>query len=261
MNINLLDFNVSLGRQKPRTIINPGRQCPFCDIDSLTGIIDTEDDMILLKNKYNVLEPSDQYVLIESSRCDADIPDYSPEKMYKLIRFGLKHWLAMIASEEYEGVLFFKNNGPLSGGTISHPHMQIIGLPEVNPELFSMPEEFEGISVRSEKDIHLNVSTCPRIGFTEINITCNTEAFIMDEEQIRILASYIQNSIIFIKDYFSSMTHHSSISYNIFFYLCNDMIRVKMMPRFPTSPLYIGYGLHLKPSNIDEIAKKLGELF
>ena len=58
--------------------------CPFCDVENLTGILATEGNIILLKNKYNVMVPSDQLVLIETDQCESDIPDYTPEHMHRL---------------------------------------------------------------------------------------------------------------------------------------------------------------------------------
>ena len=44
MSVNLLDFNISVGRKKPRTIPGMPNQstCPFCDVQNLTGILAPE---------------------------------------------------------------------------------------------------------------------------------------------------------------------------------------------------------------------------
>ena len=84
MNINLLSFNVSIGKKKPRTIkgYKPADSaCPFCAVDKLVDIIDTDGSIILLKNKYQVIENSYQLVLIENDVCHSDIPDYTPEHL------------------------------------------------------------------------------------------------------------------------------------------------------------------------------------
>ena len=129
MDINLALFNTNIGRQKPENIVHSEAACPFCEPDKLTGIIETDGDIILLKNKYNVLEGADQFVLIEGSECWADMPDYTPEHMHRLIAFGMRHWARLRRSGKYEAVLFFKNYGHYSGGTIRHPHMQLVGFP------------------------------------------------------------------------------------------------------------------------------------
>lgn len=123
MDINLMGFDVSAARQKPETIRHKEESCPFCDREHLTGVIETEGDMVFLRNKYNVIEGADQFVLIEGRECHSDMPSYTKEHMHALIRFGLRMWQQLKESGRYEAVLFFKNYGPLSGGTIRHPHM------------------------------------------------------------------------------------------------------------------------------------------
>ena len=44
------------------------------------------------------------------------------------MRFALGCWQQMIDSQQYRSVLMYKNKGPLSGGSLVHPHMQIVGL-------------------------------------------------------------------------------------------------------------------------------------
>ena len=165
MDINLMGFDVSAARQKPETIRHKEESCPFCDREHLTGVIETEGDMVFLRNKYNVIEGADQFVLIEGRVCHSDMPSYTKEHMHALIRFGLRMWQRLKESGRYEAVLFFKNYGPLSGGTIRHPHMQLIGLPRVKKELLCRPEEFEGPVIHERDGVTLNVSDVPRIGF------------------------------------------------------------------------------------------------
>lgn len=99
MEYNYLGFNIDIGRTKPENIVHRDAACPFCDVASLTNIIDVQDDMILLENKYQVLQDAYQLLIIEGSQCDADIPDYSLEHMCALMRFSLKHWLKVIDSK------------------------------------------------------------------------------------------------------------------------------------------------------------------
>lgn len=278
MNINLLDFNVSVGRHKPRTIPGMSNQsyCPFCNVESLTDILATEGSIILLKNKYNVMLPSEQLVLIETDQCDSDIPEYSKEHMHRLMRFALRHWLTMTNSGDYEAVVLFKNFGPLSGGTIRHPHMQIVGFPKIQPELMYDPREFEGIRIAVQNGVEINLSTQPHVGFTEINVNLLPEAYsdkvafaaAMEQSPaplpltpaIYTMADYIQGGVTFLKE-----THQRpSFSYNIFFYIYEGRIHVRLMPRYPTSPLFIGYNIHFTPTNREQTAaalkKRLAEL-
>ena len=151
MDINLALFNTNIGRQKPENIVHSEAACPFCEPDKLTGIIETDGDIILLKNKYNVLEGADQFVLIEGSECWADMPDYTPEHMHRLIAFGMRHWARLRRSGKYEAVLFFKNYGHYSGGTIRHPHMQLVGFPHLQTQLLFRRSDFEGLKVAEKR--------------------------------------------------------------------------------------------------------------
>ena len=92
MNINLIKFNTDIGKTKPENIVNKNNSCPFCDVENLTDIIDTDGDIIFLKNKYLVIENSDQFVLIEGKDCNSDMPNYSKNHMRRVIKMGLKHW-------------------------------------------------------------------------------------------------------------------------------------------------------------------------
>ena len=273
MSVNLLDFNISVGRKKPRTIPGMPNQstCPFCDVQNLTGILATEGNIILLKNKYNVMVPSDQLVLIETDQCESDIPDYTPEHMHRLMRFALRHWLPMTNSGDYKAVVLFQNFGPLSGGTIRHPHMQIVGFPEIQPELMYDPREFKGIQVAEKNGVEINIATQPHVGFTEININLLPAAysdkvsFADGTEQspaplplpaaMNALADYIQGGVSFLRD----IHQRESFSYNIFFYIYEGRVHVRLMPRYPTSPLFIGYNIHLSPTNKEQTAAALRE--
>lgn len=276
MNVNLIDFNISIGRRKPRTMVAGVSEhdvCPFCDVAGLKDILATEGNIILLKNKYNVMEPADQLVLIETDQCHSDIPEYTPEHMRKVLRFSLRHWLTLVNSEEYKLVILFKNFGPLSGGTLRHPHMQIIGFPDVDPELTYDPEEFEGIPVLTSNGVEVNISNQPRVGFTEINLILRPEAYsskvTFAEGKIQApaplplpqamdtLADYIRGSVAYLKEI--DRRDDDSFSYNLFFYIYQGRVHVRLMPRYPTSPLFIGYSIHLKPTNREQTAEKLRE--
>ena len=251
MDINLIGFDVTLGSQKPENIINKETSCPFCNTSQLTDILDTDGDIILLRNKYNVIEGADQFVIIEGHACQTDMPDYTAEHMHRLIRFGILHWKRMMDSGKYKAVLFFKNFGPLSGGTIRHPHMQLIGFPHVNPDLLFSEREFEGLVIAERNGVILNVSTCPRVGFGELNIVPRPDA------DLDTLADFIQLSVDYIMHYFNKRCN----SYNIFFYHGKDRFYVKIMPRFATSPLFIGYNIHFLPNNTERIVQDIRKLY
>lgn len=245
MKINLIRFDMKVGRNKPENIIHRENDCPFCHPEGLTDIYATDEGgIILLKNKYDVLENADQLVLVETDRCGVDMPDYTTEHMRRVIRFGVSKWLEMEASGKYSAVIFFKNHGHLSGGTMRHAHMQLVGFRGADPSLFPAEEDFEGLPIAEKNGALLNAATRPRLGFGEFNLIANPDA-------LNGLADLMQKTVAYVCDRFKK----SQDSYNIFFYHAGEKIAVKIMPRFPTSPLLIGYDLRILPSNLPEIVE------
>lgn len=250
--INLIGFDVFLGSKKPENLVNTAAPCPFCDVPNLKDIIATKDDIILLKNKYNVIQGAEQYVIIESKHHDKDMPDYTKEFMRKLMRFSISHWQKFIESKKYDAVLFFKNFGVMSGGTISHPHMQIVAFPKLNKKLLYSEKEFEGIEIIKKSGVFFNGATCPKIGFGELNLIADKESYDID-----ILSDYIQISVDYLMNHFNKRI----TSYNIFFYENQEKIFVKIMPRFATSPLFVGYNIHFLPNNMQNIVEEIKTLY
>lgn len=251
MEINLIGFDVTLGKKKPENIIHQENACPFCDREHLTDILDTDGDIILLKNKYNVLDDADQFVIIEGKECHMDIPDYSLEYMHRLMRFSIRHWQSMMSSGKYKSVIFFKNYGPLSGGTLRHPHMQLIGFSKLDDQLLCDSSEFIGIPITESNGVIFNISTHPRVGFCEFNVVPASN------KSIDITADYIWIAVDYIMRHFNRRCK----SYNIFFYCDNGLMRVKIMPRFATSPLFIGYNIHFRPNNLEAIVKDVRKIY
>ena len=245
MKINLIRFDMKVGRNKPENIIHRENDCPFCHPEGLTDIYATDEGgIILLKNKFDVLENADQLVLVETDRCGVDMPDYTVEHMLRVTRFGVSKWLEMEASGKYSAVIFFKNHGHLSGGTMRHAHMQLVGFRGADPSLFPDVEDFEGLTIVEKDGALLNAATRPRLGFGEFNLIANPDA--LDS-----LADLMQKTVAYVCDRFKK----SQDSYNIFFYHAGEKIAAKIMPRFPTSPLLIGYDLRILPSNLPEIVE------
>lgn len=247
-----LEFDISIGLKKPESIVNQETKCPFCDHSELAEILDQEGEILLVKNKYPVLQRTFQTVLIETDQCQSELSEYSPQHLHRVIRFGIRHWLQMCRSKKYASVLFFKNHGSLSGGTIRHPHMQIVGLEEVDYHEYIHESQFQGIVISQKDGVELNVSTQPRIGFSEFNVVMQKSNDNLDQ-----LADYVQKTAHFLLHNFNKKCQ----SYNLFFYLLNEMIRVKIVPRFPTSPLYIGYGLPQISNHLPTVVEKFKSLY
>ena len=236
-----LFFNTSIGVKKPENIRNKNQSCPFCARDELTGIIDEDGPILLLKNKYPVLENAFQTVLVETDVCDEEFSQYSEDHLSKLLDFAVRHWMRMEESGDYRSVILFKNHGPLSGGTISHSHMQIVGLYDLDYHDKIGEADFRGPVIHEDEGVQLNLSDRPKVGFYEFNI-------IMDNGRPSIpFASFIQTAVHYIMNSYP----YKCSSYNLFFYSLNGKIICKVVPRFVTTPLFIGYQLPHVPNNLD----------
>jgi galactose-1-phosphate uridylyltransferase len=246
-----IKFFTHIGAQKPNSIRNKETLCPFCRVDELEEVLDRDGSVILVKNKYAVLDNAYQTVIIETDECEGELSTYPKEQLYKVLHFGLKHWNEMTQSGNYRSVMFFKNHGPLSGGTIRHPHMQIVGLKDVDCQHDFSESQFEGIPVLEESGVRFTVSTTPRVGFYELNVVWKQDA------EFTFVADCIQNAAHFLLHHFSK----NCTSYNLFFYKKNETTYCKIMPRYITSPLYMGFGVQQVANNVDEIAQKIRDIY
>ena len=166
-----LVFDVQQANGKPDDNRRPGIACPFCDTEGLANIIQRDGDCIWLENKFKTLRATRQTVLIESANHDADLVTYEPDELHHVMRFALGCWQQMIDSQQYRSVLMYKNKGPLSGGSLVHPHMQIVGLEQEDGYAALTSANFEGIDVWHQGRISVNISTEPIMGFFEVNVS------------------------------------------------------------------------------------------
>ncbi|WP_346355849.1 DUF4931 domain-containing protein [Azotosporobacter soli] len=246
-----LRFDYDIGRFKPVTVVERGFHCPFCGREQLENILAQEGSIVWLKNKFPVLEDTLQTVLIETEDCQSELSVYNKEHLHRVIRFGVEKWQELVRSGEYSSVLFFKNHGPYSGGTIRHPHMQIIGLKHLDYVPKIPQESFSGDVIVKEAGIELNLATLPKIGFIECNIR------LRDPAKIDVMADYIQAVAHYLLHHF----HKNCNSYNIFFYHLEEEIAVKLVPRFVTSPLFIGYSIPQISSRGAEVVREIQLLY
>lgn len=247
MSTSHLVFQTNIGKQKPENITAKGNPCPFCEHESLEAILEIRDSIIWLKNKYNVLQDALQTVIIETDQCDSELSIYPKEHLYKVIRFAVEKWQQMNESGEFQSVMLYKNHGPYSGGSIIHPHMQIVGLHRYNYMSHVRLSDFEGIELYQADGIECNLSTKPRVGFYEFNIRLSNSAAIDKmADFIQIFAHYILHSL-----------NTKCSSYNVFFYQLDRAIGVKVVPRFATSPLFIGYSIPQVSSNLEEMVEDI----
>ncbi len=246
-----LIFDSNIGQRKRSETIEGNPACPFCAPDTLENIIDAEDSIILVENKYAVLRGTYQTVLIETDKCDSELSLYDKDHLHSVFQFGFQHWMKMAKGGQFASVLFFKNHGPFSGGTIRHPHMQIVGLENYDYSSRLCDQYFEGITIDQNFGVTFTLSTKPMVGFFEFNV-------IMEgSKNIETFANYVQTGVHFVLNHY----HSNCTSYNIFFYEWKEKIIAKIMPRFVTSPLYVGYGIPQTSTKIEELASKVKDTY
>jgi ATP adenylyltransferase/5',5'''-P-1,P-4-tetraphosphate phosphorylase II len=247
---NQLVFDTDIGQSKPITILH-NEGCPFCSREQLTGILAEDGPIIFLANKYPVLKDTVQTVIIETDDCSSELSLYPKEHLYKLLRFGMAQWHEMMDSGDFKSVLFYKNHGPYSGGTIRHPHMQIVGLKQVDYTENIKLDSFNGCVIDKSAGVELNIAEQPQIGLFEFNIK------IKDMAEIDRMADYLQTMAHYLLNNF----HKSCNSYNFFFYYLEKQTFAKIIPRFVTSPLFIGYGIPQVSSRITEVRQEIWEKY
>ena len=232
-----LIFENAAATGKPDDNRRPGTSCPFCDVEGLENVIKRDGDRIWLMNKYRTLRDTVQTVLIESAEHEGDLTTYPRAQAREVIRFALSCWDEMISSGRFASVLMYKNFGPLSGGSLRHPHLQIVGLEHEDGYAAIRPEHFEGIEVTVLGEVHVTISLEPVMGFFEANVSmprcAGAEVRDAFSDALQATARYVLNE------------HHGgrADSYNLFFYHVAGRTIAKVMPRWVASPYYIGYRL------------------
>ena len=201
-----LIFDIALGQTKPNSMHNRDGHCPFCEPSQLTDILDTSGSIIWLMNKYPVLEHTWPTVIIETPpHVHTEYSKLPLLDAVHILEFGRIKWGEVKSDPRFTSVLFFKNYGPMSGGSIYHPHSQIIGLEDYDYREDIHREHFEGWTIYEEDGLRITLSTLRYV----------LEGF----------SKYVK-------------------SYNLFFYDINDGYHyLKIVPRYITSPLFIGYGI------------------
>lgn len=224
-------FDRRINNKKPSTIRNSQTACPFCDREQLAGIIDEQADLMLIHNKFSTLENADMMVLVESRECASDMHTYDLDKIENLLTYGLTKWQQLEATNKYKSVAFFKNKGALSSGTIKHPHMQLIGFRDQDCMKAIKLENLIGHNVEIDGLASFNLSDTPLIGFLEINIEIS--------DDLRKFA----RTVSFLANYMEEIYWGDSASYNFFFYNLGGKRYLKIMPRYATSAIAVGYGI------------------
>lgn len=249
-----IDFYSHLASQKPDTLRSENAACPFCNRELLLsehGILDSDGDKVLMKNKYPVLENTLPLVYVETLGCGKDITNYPYPVLIDVVCYGLLQWEKLLDSGEFESVIFYKNHGPYSSGSILHPHMQMIGLYDKNPIKFLDFSALNGTVIQQEKGFEWSISHFPFSEGLEFTIRMNDRIGILN------FAQAIQYSTHYIVNHYSAKYK----SFNLSFYRVNDEIIVKVMDRRPVTPLLSGYRLSQVPNNMEEIKTHIQQLY
>lgn len=242
-----LVFLNKVARGKPENVRHTDGYCPFCDREHLENILRKDGDCIWLVNKYRTLEDTMQTVLIESTDHEGDPSNYTIEENRHVFRFALSCWGEMLHSQRYASVLMYKNFGPNSGGSLRHPHFQLVGLNHKDGYEHVPANVFEGLEVLREGRRQVTISTHPVMGFVEINLMVpEVEG---PEEATASDASWLADATRQTTRYLLGDYHgHGCTSYNLFFYRSageegRTRVICKVVPRWITSPYYVGYRL------------------
>ncbi|RMC60039.1 DUF4931 domain-containing protein [Lactobacillus sp. ESL0260] len=244
-----LVFDVNIAKEKPNSYhkVKNNSGCPFCDVAGLTHILKKQGGMIWLDNKYHTLHDTVQTVLIESNKHQGDITTYSLAYNRSLMRFSLSCFKQMNDSHKYRSVLWYKNYGENSGGSLAHPHMQIVGLEKLDGYKYIQPNNFEGISLFNKDGVEVNVSTHPIQGYIELDFN------LLNENSIDEWSDWIQSGAKYMLKVLSKGRNNS---YNLFFYPRFDRgISAKLILRYTASPYFVGYKL----SQVDNKEKLVTE--
>ena len=100
----------------------------------------------------------------------------------------------------------------MSGGSIRHPHSQIIGLEDYDYHEDITAQNMEGWLLHEDQDVRITLSTQPIIGFFEYNIRFKPDA------PVRSVAVRLQQVLRYV---LRSIANYSQ-SYNYFVYNLED---------------------------------------
>lgn len=254
MKIDILPFQTRIGKQKPNTLLNPTIACPFCDIDSLqksNNVVEKDGGKIWVLNKYPVFTNSYPLVYIEQSACGMNISNYPKEVLMDVLQTGIIKWLEMLNDDQYKSVIFMKNHGPYSSGSISHPHMQLIGFYDQEPPQNISFDNIGGPTIYAEDGFQWNFSEQPFSEFYEWTIR------LKDMKKFPLLAHAIQSTTHYILNHLNKKYQ----SFNLCFYHVNGEIIVKVFNRLPNSPLFLGYRLVQLPDDLEKRADDMRTLY
>ncbi len=243
----LIEFNNEQNKKKPVTINKQDVICPFCHREMLAEIYEERGAFKWVKNKFQTFDDADMSLIIETEKCGSNLGYYSTEYATELLEYIIEKYEVMKNKAEYESVIMFKNYGFLSGGSIAHPHSQIVGFKKIDAYSEITKANLTGYLVLTD-EIEINISKLPIANFMEYN-------FIFSKNQVKKLAYYLQK---FIRNELENQTY-KDYSYNLFLYQIEGKYCLKYTPRYPVSPYYIGFKIKqiFKEDELQHRAKML----
>jgi hypothetical protein len=252
--MNRLTLSVNTSRKKPRTILPSDDPCPFCSFTSLRKegrVLDERTDLLWIRNKFGTLKEADQTVLVETEDCGEDFSTYSPEKAVDVLGFAIGSWHSFLRKPEYQSALLFKNAGPLSGASIHHAHMQIVGLKSFDPNTDHPRSSFGGIPIFSDSTVSLRLADKPNTEFYEFNLQLKSL------DSLDSFARCVQS----VTDHILGVLNPRHKSFNYAFYLVDNDVHMRIFVRFPTSIFHLGYGISQTPDDIPSIAQRMKSMY
>jgi len=245
----VLTFRVKTARVKPNDMYGNSK-CPFCDRQSLIDILNDSGDFMWLMNKYPTLDQTVQTIIIESRIHDTNLTAYSSLYMERLWRYIEECWETMASSGKYASTVLLKNHGLMSGSSLKHPHLQLIGLEQIDAVAMRTVSDFEGLELYSDDNCTATISTEPIMGFVELNvITKRHQHSPMTSQVIQALVRYI----------LISYQGNRVNSFNLHGWLFEDKQVIKIIPRWVDSAYYTGFGIS-QVYNVEELVKIRDEI-
>lgn len=251
-----VNFDFSIAKNKPNTLINSKQHCAFCDTEHFkndNNVLSEKGPFIFIENKFRTFKDSFQTVLVENNSCEFDLSNYSKEHLYNLMTFTLENWFEMSNNPKFKSVVLIKNHGISSGASIRHPHMQIVGFEKIDYLKNIKEENFIGYPI-IQGDVSVNLSKFPRSEFFEFNIQMKKNNW---KENLSSFSDYIQSIVHYILNHLNN----SKKSFNLLFYEFQGDIIVKIVPRFETSAFLIGYNIHQVPISFENIVEEFKRIY
>lgn len=243
-------LNVKKAVNKPNTIQNNNNHCPFCSFDNLKnehGVLGEKDNMLWIKNKYPVLEGAEQTLIIETNTCEGNLGNYQEEVAKDLFRFAFENRDKMLQTNKFKEVVFLKNSGARSDGSVHHAHMQLVGLKEVEISKAAITDSLSGEVAFENEHTKVLLADNPTGEKYEFAVIWDRKSEEMD---------YVKRVQQIVR-YLSVFKNGKFQDYNFYFHEDENVKVLKIIPRGYVSIYLLGFGVKQVPNDLKEIAEEL----